>query len=211
MRPSWPKRLSAVQGAISTRRIFRSGRNGRRRYCARGGLLEPSRSHSPLYQLSLAPPLDPSTVLPRPRWHRPGLLLIGDAAHVMSPVGGVGINYAIQDAVVTANLLTAPLKSGRLREQDLAAVQRHREWPTRVIQRFQSFMQDRVLSPIIASQRLSTLPPLARLLVGLPLVQRIPMRLIALGPWPVHVRHKEGITALPTPPTTLWLPGGRRC
>src|SRR4029077_3210843 len=65
------------------------------------------------------------------RWYKPGLLLIGDAAHVMSPVGGVGINYAIQDAVVAANLLTGPLKAGRVAESDLAEVQRQREWPTR--------------------------------------------------------------------------------
>src|SRR5205823_12757413 len=69
-----------------------------------------------------------------PRWYKPGLLLIGDAAHVMSPVGGVGINYAIQDAVVAANVLGGRLESGRLRLSDLAAVQRRREWPTRIIQ-----------------------------------------------------------------------------
>src|SRR5215212_9960792 len=68
------------------------------------------------------------------RWHRPGLLLIGDAAHVMSPVGGVGINYAIQDAVVAANVLARPLLEGTLKERTLAEVQRQREWPTRLIQ-----------------------------------------------------------------------------
>src|SRR5579864_6168260 len=65
------------------------------------------------------------------RWYRPGLLLIGDAAHVMSPVGGAGINYAIQDAVVAANVLVDRLKAGQVGLRDLAAVQRHREWPTR--------------------------------------------------------------------------------
>jgi len=71
-------------------------------------------------------------------WYKPGLLLIGDAAHVMSPVGGVGSIYAVQDAVVAANVLTRPLIAGRVRVQDLAEVQRQREWPTRVIQAIQS-------------------------------------------------------------------------
>ena len=76
------------------------------------------------------------------RWHKPGLLLIGDAAHVMSPVGGVGINYAIQDAVVAFNVLGEKLRSGTpIREQDLAEVQRRRELPTRAIQTFQSLAQ----------------------------------------------------------------------
>src|SRR6266568_330460 len=68
------------------------------------------------------------------RWYRPGLLLIGDAAHVMSPIGGVGINYAVQDAVVAANVLSAPLKKGVVAVEDLRAVQRQREWPVKVIQ-----------------------------------------------------------------------------
>jgi len=76
-----------------------------------------------------------------PLWHKPGLLLIGDAAHVMSPVGGVGINYAIQDPVASANVLTAGLKSGCVSDGDLAEVQRQREWPIRVIQSTQSFLQ----------------------------------------------------------------------
>src|SRR5205823_11561266 len=74
------------------------------------------------------------------RWYRPGLLLIGDAAHVMSPVGGVGINYAVQDAVVTANVLSAKLKAGQIRLSDLTEVQRKREWPTRIIQGFQNML-----------------------------------------------------------------------
>src|SRR5207302_9004996 len=75
------------------------------------------------------------------RWYRPGLLCIGDAAHAMSPVGGVGINLAIQDAVAAANLLAVPLREGRLTTEDLRRVQRRREWPTRITQRFQIFVQ----------------------------------------------------------------------
>ena len=78
-------------------------------------------------------------------WHKPGLLCIGDAAHAMSPVGGVGINLAIQDAVAAANILSAPLASGRLSDDDLGRVQRRRELPTRVIQRAQLAIQDQFL------------------------------------------------------------------
>ncbi|MGH6982288.1 MAG: FAD-dependent oxidoreductase, partial [Stellaceae bacterium] len=80
-------------------------------------------------------------------WYKPGILCIGDAAHAMSPVGGVGINLAIQDAVATANILAAPLKNGTLRTDDLAAVQRRREWPVRMMQGLQVVIQNRVLSP----------------------------------------------------------------
>ena len=81
------------------------------------------------------------------RWYKPGLLLIGDAAHVMSPVGGVGINYAIQDAVVAANLLAAPLLRDRLSVEELASVQRQRYWPTVIIQAVQAQIQKRFLVP----------------------------------------------------------------
>jgi 2-polyprenyl-6-methoxyphenol hydroxylase-like FAD-dependent oxidoreductase len=130
-----------------------------------------------------------------PRWHRPGLLLIGDAAHVMSPVGGVGINYAIQDAVVAANTLIEPLKAGRVQQRDLAAVQRRREWPTRFIQAFQSFMQRQVLNPIINAREPIRVPPLVRFLLRQPFIQRIPMRIVGLGVWPVHVKHKAATVA----------------
>ncbi len=123
-----------------------------------------------------------------PVWHKPGLLLIGDAAHVMSPIGGVGINYAIQDAVVAANLLANPLKSGTVSEADLAEVQRQREWPTRVIQKMQSIMQNRLVAGALSSQLTSKVPWQMRLLVRIPILRDLPARLIAFGPRRVHLR-----------------------
>jgi len=123
-----------------------------------------------------------------PRWHQPGLLLIGDAAHVMSPVGGVGIIYAIQDAVVAANLLAKPLLEERLSEQHLAEVQRRREFPTRFIQGFQAMMQERVLAPALAStQTTLEVPTLFRLLVRMPILRDLPPRLIGFGVKTVRV------------------------
>ncbi|MCC6178676.1 MAG: FAD-dependent oxidoreductase [Chloroflexi bacterium] len=119
------------------------------------------------------------------RWYRPGLLLIGDAAHAMSPVGGVGINYAIQDAVVAANVLTEPLRRGRLRLRDLAAVQRRREWPTRIIQMLQGLMQERAVRRALSGDG-SIRPPAA---LHLPMVRDLPARIIGLGIWPAHPRY----------------------
>jgi len=116
-----------------------------------------------------------------PRWHKPGLLLIGDAAHVMSPVGGVGINYAIQDAVVAANVLTTPLLSGRIPEADLAEVQRQREWPTRAIQAMQSFMQQRLVANALRAQRAVNVPWQLRLFFRIPILRDLPARMIAFG------------------------------
>ncbi|MBD1908251.1 FAD-dependent oxidoreductase [Funiculus sociatus GB2-A5] len=117
------------------------------------------------------------------RWYRPGLLLIGDAAHVMSPVGGVGINYAIQDAVVAANVLSKPLRTEQLKLSDLAAVQRRRELPTRTIQAFQSFAQKQIIAPAIEPNRQFKLPAILRL----PILRDLPARLIAFGILPAHV------------------------
>jgi len=114
-------------------------------------------------------------------WHKPGLLLIGDAAHVMSPVGGVGINYAIQDAVVAANVLASKLKSGRVTDGDLAEVQRRRKFPTRAIQALQSFMQRRLLAGVLRSQQAAKIPWQLRLFVRVPILRDIPPRLIAFG------------------------------
>lgn len=111
------------------------------------------------------------------RWYRPGLLLIGDAAHIMSPVGGVGINYAIQDAVVAANILTEPLKENRLQVSDLAEVQRQRAFPTRVIQTFQTFVQKRIIQTALDRDRTLTPPAFLRL----PILRDLPTRLIGFG------------------------------
>jgi 2-polyprenyl-6-methoxyphenol hydroxylase-like FAD-dependent oxidoreductase len=117
-----------------------------------------------------------------PLWHKPGVLIIGDAAHVMSPVGGVGINYAVQDAVVAANILAGPLKSGTVSDAHLAEVQRQREWPTRVIQRMQSTMQDRLMVRALQSTRPASVPWQFRLLFKIPFLRDIPSKLIAFGP-----------------------------
>jgi len=123
-----------------------------------------------------------------PRWHLPGLLLIGDAAHVMSPVGGVGINYAIQDAVVAANILSKPLLEGRLEEKHLAEVQRQREFPTKFIQGFQTMMQKRLLAPALASNQTTLqVPAFVRWLVRIPILRDLPPRLIGFGVQRVRV------------------------
>ena len=124
-----------------------------------------------------------------PRWYRPGLLCIGDAAHAMSPVGGVGINLAIQDAVATANLLAAPLREDRLTTDDLRRVQRRREWPTRLTQRLQMFIQNRVIRSVLGSTGRLAPPLLLRLIARFPLLTRIPARLIGIGFRPEHVQH----------------------
>ncbi|HXA06227.1 MAG TPA: FAD-dependent oxidoreductase [Bryobacteraceae bacterium] len=122
------------------------------------------------------------------RWHHPGLLLIGDAAHVMSPVGGVGINYAIQDAVVAANVLSKPLLEQRLEEKHLAEVQRQREFPTKFIQGFQAMIQKRVLAPALAStQTTLQVPAFVRWLVRMPILRDLPPRLIGFGVQRVRV------------------------
>ena len=122
------------------------------------------------------------------RWHRPGLLCIGDAAHAMSPIGGVGINLAIQDAVAAANILAGPLASGRCSDADLERVQRRREWPTRVVQRAQVMIQERVLEPTLRGKGPQQLPWVLRLLRWCPMLGRIPARLVGMGIRPEHVR-----------------------
>jgi len=123
------------------------------------------------------------------QWYRPGLLCIGDAAHAMSPVGGVGINLAIQDAVAAANLLAAPLREDRLTTEDLRRVQRRRELPTRLTQRAQLLVQNRVIRRVLGGGAGTLTPPLAvRLLARFPFLRRIPARLIGIGFRPEHVK-----------------------
>jgi 2-polyprenyl-6-methoxyphenol hydroxylase-like FAD-dependent oxidoreductase len=121
-------------------------------------------------------------------WYRPGLLCIGDAAHAMSPIGGVGINLAIQDAVAAANLLAGPLRDGTLRTEDLARVQKRREFPTWATQRLQVVIQDRVIGRVIGGGAKLTLPWPLKLLRRFPSLRRIPARLIGMGFRPEHVR-----------------------
>jgi 2-polyprenyl-6-methoxyphenol hydroxylase-like FAD-dependent oxidoreductase len=116
-----------------------------------------------------------------PVWHKPGLLLIGDAAHVMSPVGGVGINYAVQDAVVAANVLSSPLLNREVHEMDLAEVQRRREWPTRVMQKIQSTMQTRMIASALQTQGTLEVPWTVRTFFKIPLLRDIPARILAFG------------------------------
>jgi 2-polyprenyl-6-methoxyphenol hydroxylase-like FAD-dependent oxidoreductase len=121
-------------------------------------------------------------------WQRPGLLCIGDAAHAMSPIGGVGINLAIQDAVAAANRLFRPLREGSVAIDALRNVQRRREFPTRATQRLQVLVQNRVLSRVLAGDTPKRLPLPARLLRDHPFLRRIPARVVGVGFRPEHVR-----------------------
>ena len=123
-----------------------------------------------------------------PAWHQPGLLLIGDAAHVMSPVAGVGINYAIQDAIEAANVLAEPLKAGTVTDEQLAAVQKRREPAVKLIQRFQGLVQSRVVKTALDNDRPFRLPLFARVLLRVPLLRDLPARLIAFGFYRSRVR-----------------------
>jgi 2-polyprenyl-6-methoxyphenol hydroxylase-like FAD-dependent oxidoreductase len=120
-------------------------------------------------------------------WHRPGLLCIGDAAHAMSPLGGVGINLAVQDAVAAANILSPQLLRGVVSKRDLEGVQRRREFPTRATQRLQVILQNRVIGRVLKSTAKMSPPLAVRLLRWIPLLRRIPARLIGLGFRPEHV------------------------
>ncbi len=123
------------------------------------------------------------------RWTRPGLLCIGDAAHAMSPVGGVGVNLAVQDAVATANLLAAKLAGGCPPEQDLDAVRRRREFPVKVTQRMQVIAQNNIVSAALASGDAPLKAPLAvRVISAVPWLQGITARLVGLGVRPEHVQ-----------------------
>jgi 2-polyprenyl-6-methoxyphenol hydroxylase-like FAD-dependent oxidoreductase len=125
------------------------------------------------------------------RWYRQGLLCIGDAAHAMSPVGGVGINLAIQDAVAAANILWEKLREGTVSEQMLARVQKRRQWPTEMTQAVQLFVQKRVISNVLSMTEAPRPPFFLTLLNRFPILRRIPARLIGMGFRPEHVHSPE--------------------
>jgi 2-polyprenyl-6-methoxyphenol hydroxylase-like FAD-dependent oxidoreductase len=122
------------------------------------------------------------------RWWRPGFLCIGDAAHAMSPVGGVGVNLAVQDAVAAANLLAEAVREGRVGDAELAAVEARRAWPTRMTQALQLAMQRQIIAPVLGSKAGALRVPLPlRLLQWVPLLRRLPARAIGLGVRPEHI------------------------
>jgi 2-polyprenyl-6-methoxyphenol hydroxylase-like FAD-dependent oxidoreductase len=122
------------------------------------------------------------------QWWRPGLICIGDAAHAMSPIGGVGINIAVQDAVAAANRLAAPLKNGRVMDDDLQAIQDRRVFPARLTQQIQLTMQNRIIGPALQGTHEPEPPFLFRLFNTFPILRRIPARLLAVGIRPEHVQ-----------------------
>ena len=123
------------------------------------------------------------------RWYRPGLLCIGDAAHAMSPIGGVGINLAVQDAVAAANILAQPLRRGSVSIETLEQVQRRREFPTRFTQGLQIVLQNNIIGPALEGRRPKA--PFFMKMMQWPLLRRIPGRLLALGIRPEHIRTPE--------------------
>ena len=125
------------------------------------------------------------------KWWRPGLLCIGDAAHAMSPVGGVGINMAVQDAVAAANRLAAPLRAGKVTDEDLQAIERRRTLPMRFTQWLQLTIQRRVISRVLEAHERPKPPSFFKLFNSFPILRRIPARLIGLGIRPEHVRTPE--------------------
>lgn len=139
------------------------------------------------------------------RWWRPGFLAIGDAAHAMSPVGGVGINLAIQDAVATANILAAPLAAGDTIDHLLNKVQKRRLLPTRIVQRAQKAVHDRILTPLVVRKVvLDRVPFILRLFQRFPLLQRIPARLVGLGVRREHIQSPDaGIRRAEIPQPSL--------
>jgi 2-polyprenyl-6-methoxyphenol hydroxylase-like FAD-dependent oxidoreductase len=124
-------------------------------------------------------------------WYRPGLLCIGDSAHAMSPIGGVGINLAIQDAIATANILASRLREGPVGIDALREVQTRREFPTRMTQGLQIFIQNRFISRVLGSNQQRQLPWLLKQFRRWPILQRIPARVIGMGFRPEHVKTPE--------------------
>jgi len=129
------------------------------------------------------------------KWWRPGLLCIGDAAHAMSPIGGVGVNLAIQDAVAAANRLAAPLKAGTVSDEDLQAIQARRALPVHLTQRLQLIMQNRIISRALAGAQRPKPPLLFRMFEMFPLLRRIPARFLAVGIRPEHIHTPDVLSA----------------
>jgi 2-polyprenyl-6-methoxyphenol hydroxylase-like FAD-dependent oxidoreductase len=125
------------------------------------------------------------------KWWRSGLLCIGDAAHAMSPVGGMGINMAVQDAVAAANRLAGPLRAGKVTDEDLQAVQQRRTLPVRFTQWLQLTVQRRVISRVLASHERPKPPAFFKLFNSFPALRRFPARLIGIGIRPEHVQTPE--------------------
>jgi 2-polyprenyl-6-methoxyphenol hydroxylase-like FAD-dependent oxidoreductase len=125
------------------------------------------------------------------KWWRPGLICIGDSAHAMSPIGGVGVNIAVQDAVAAANQLAAPLNAGNVSTDDLQAIQERRTLPVRFTQWMQLTIQKRIISRVLEGQQRPKPPLLFKLLVIFPILRRLPARLLGVGIRPEHVRTPE--------------------
>ncbi len=130
------------------------------------------------------------------QWWRPGLICIGDAAHAMSPIGGVGINLAVQDAVAAANRFAAPLKAGTVSDDDLRAIQARRTFPVRFTQALQLTMQSQIISRALAGTQKPKPPLLLKLFDMIPLLRRIPGRLLAVGVRPEHI-HTADVRSAP--------------
>jgi len=122
------------------------------------------------------------------KWWRPGLLCIGDAAHAMSPIGGAGVNLAVQDAIAAANILAAPLRDGAVTADHLDRVQRRRTFPMKVIQAMQLTVQNRLIDPLLDSDKPAEAPWAMRLFNTFPFLRRIPARVVGIGVRPEHVR-----------------------
>jgi 2-polyprenyl-6-methoxyphenol hydroxylase-like FAD-dependent oxidoreductase len=125
------------------------------------------------------------------QWWREGLLCIGDAAHAMSPMGGVGVNLAVQDAVATANILWLPLANSEVTGEHLARVQKRRAWPTSVVQSVQVFGQNNFVAPTLQARGRVRAPWILRHIQSIPFLRDIPARVFAMGVRPEHIQSPE--------------------